>query len=480
MKIVTKNVNDLIPAHYNPRKKLKPGDKEYDKLKRSIETFGYVEPIIWNKRTNTVVGGHQRLTVLKDLGHKTVDVVEVDLDLNNEKALNVALNKVSGEWDAEKLEDLLRELDNDTDLDVTLTGFDLDELETLYSGSAEVLNEADDEIKESIKKNRKEKAGGLLKKCGGFAPFSVLDASSKNWQNRKKQWLSMGIKSEVGRDAVVLTRAAKFFDDMGVDKKYQNYTSIFDPVLCEICYKWFCPQGGVIFDPFAGGSVRGIVASELGYKYTGIELRNEQVEANRDNYEEIQLNPEYSLCDTKADYDVTDPIWICDDSRNMNKHVENGFADLVFTCPPYADLEKYSDDERDLSNKEYSEFIRLYKDILVKASNKLKNNRFLVIVVGEVRDKNGIYYNFVGDTIRILSEDCGLKYYNEMILMTPTGTIQLTCGLSFNKYRKIGKRHQNILVFFKGDPKTIIDDFGPVVKDEDIKKEVGDTEGGDT
>ena len=99
MQIEKKDINSLKPADYNPRKKLKPGDKEFEKLKQSIQEFGYVEPIILNKRTNTVVGGHQRLEVMKHLGYDQVDCVIVDLDEQKEKALNIALNKISGEWD---------------------------------------------------------------------------------------------------------------------------------------------------------------------------------------------------------------------------------------------------------------------------------------------------------------------------------------------------------------------------------------------
>lgn len=148
MDIIVKDLDSLKGADYNPRKELKPGDKEYEKLKRSIETFGYVDPIIWNKRTNTVVGGHQRISVLRDLGYTSVEVVEVDISLEEEKALNIALNKVSGEWDAEKLEDLLRDLSLDDNIDVELTGFDLDELETLFNGSIEEIEDTLEDVEE--------------------------------------------------------------------------------------------------------------------------------------------------------------------------------------------------------------------------------------------------------------------------------------------------------------------------------------------
>lgn len=119
--------DQLKAANYNPRKDLKPGDAEYEKLRRSIEEFGYVEPVIWNKRTGNIVGGHQRLKILTAQGAKEIDCVVVDMDIQKEKALNIALNKVSGEWDAPLLEDLLKDL-SDSGFDVSLTGFDLSEL----------------------------------------------------------------------------------------------------------------------------------------------------------------------------------------------------------------------------------------------------------------------------------------------------------------------------------------------------------------
>ena len=131
MNIEKKNVKDLLPADYNPRKDLKPGDPEYEKLKRSIEQFGYVEPVIWNEKTGRVVGGHQRLKVLTDMGITEVDVVVVDMDTEKEKALNIALNKISGEWDTEKLALVIADLQG-TDFDVSLTGFDPEELEDLF------------------------------------------------------------------------------------------------------------------------------------------------------------------------------------------------------------------------------------------------------------------------------------------------------------------------------------------------------------
>ena len=148
MQIERLKVEDLKPADYNPRKKLKPGDKEFEKLKKSIEEFGYVEPIILNKRTNTVVGGHQRLEVMKHLGYEEVDCVIVDLDLKKEKALNVALNKISGEWDNDLLTELLKELDQDGM--ANLTGFETAELDELFAGTEYNVSEDNFDVDEAI------------------------------------------------------------------------------------------------------------------------------------------------------------------------------------------------------------------------------------------------------------------------------------------------------------------------------------------
>lgn len=129
MEIRTLKAAQLKPANYNPRRDLQPEDAEYQKLRRSIEEFGYVEPIIWNERTGRVVGGHQRLKVLLEKGAEEIETVVVDLDEKNEKILNVLLNKVKGRWDIGKLADLLQELDEAGAMD--LTGFEDWELQSL-------------------------------------------------------------------------------------------------------------------------------------------------------------------------------------------------------------------------------------------------------------------------------------------------------------------------------------------------------------
>lgn len=163
MKIEKLKTKNLIPADYNPRKDLKAGDPEYDKLKQSIQEFGYVEPIIWNKTTGRVVGGHQRLKVLLDMGVTEVDCVVIEMDEDKEKALNVALNKISGDWDKDKLMLLITDLQG-VDFDVSLTGFDAAELDELFKDSLKEGIEDDEfDVDAELEKPLMTKRGDLWK-----------------------------------------------------------------------------------------------------------------------------------------------------------------------------------------------------------------------------------------------------------------------------------------------------------------------------
>lgn len=218
-------------------------------------------------------------------------------------------------------------------------------------------------------------------------------------------------------------------------------TSIFDPVLCEVIYNWFCPEAGIVFDPFAGGSVRGVVAEMLGRHYIGIDLSEKQVDANQMNADKL------GVC----------PVWHCDDSRNADAYIPDGSADLVFSCPPYHNLEKYSDHPLDLSNMNYSDFLEAYGDIIAVACRKLKENRFAVFVVGDIRDNKGAYRDFISTTKRLFMEQ-GLCLYNENILLEQYGTAPMRAAGNFRN-RKTTKVHQNVLIFYKGDTKAIRDAF---------------------
>jgi hypothetical protein len=318
-------------------------------------------------------------------------------------------------------------------------------------------------------------------------PFTVLDTRQGYWQDRKRAWCALGIRSELGRakDAMGASASSvysgtsewsgvrgprehrtnpggnllKFSPAMAITRNGQGYnggkiydgslskdgleansTSIFDPVLCELCYRWFCPEGGLVLDPFAGGSVRGIMAGLLNRRYFGIDLREEQVEANR-----IQHHLICPHCDIQ---------WKCGDSRTELPNYRGEMADFVFSCPPYADLERYSDLEADLSTMEYDQFLEAYRDIVAWSIVHLKPNRFAAFVVSELRtkDKHGSYRGFVRDTIAAF-EDAGARFYNEAVLINAIGSLPLRVQKQFNATRKLGRTHQYLLVFVKGDPR---------------------------
>lgn len=425
-------------------------------------------------------------------------------------------------------------------------------------------------------------------------------------------------------------------------------TSIFDPVLCELVYRWFCPPGGLVLDPFAGGSVRGIVAAKLGRRYVGIDLRAEQVAANREQWEQMRhyqtddemvevkisakmarlrfhgCEPDYiknvchaSCCDSKTSKTGTmitihpseqasiehlggvveggllqprkgerkcpfkttdhlcglhigpnkpfgciaspftlnrhntlivrnrykllkcyedgprlpayvafrsslnmifgmdeaaricahldegggdivanimpeihaklvendgikhgiaggsDPIWLEGDSRDLEQLYRDASADLIFSCPPYADLEVYSDDPRDLSTLDYETFRADYGSIIGKACAALKPDRFACFVVGDVRDKRGFYHGFPWHTVEAF-QAAGLKLYNEAVLVTAVGSLPVRVGKQFESARKLGKTHQNVLIFCKGSPKAASEalgecEFGSIQTEEFIQ-----------
>lgn len=229
-------------------------------------------------------------------------------------------------------------------------------------------------------------------------------------------------------------------------------TSVFDPVLCELVYRWFCPPGGTVLDPFAGGSVRGVVAAVLGRSYVGCDLRDEQVQANRLQWARIAGA---GLANMPA------PVWHVGDSRKIDTHAAGVQADFIFSCPPYADLEVYSDDPADLSTLSYGMFRIAYAQIIAATCRLLKPDRFACFVVGDVRDKKGLYYGFPWHTVQAF-EDAGLRLYNEAVLLTVPGSLPWRAGRQFTAGRKLGKCHQNVLVFVKGDPRKATEAIGPV------------------
>jgi hypothetical protein len=270
-------------------------------------------------------------------------------------------------------------------------------------------------------------ASGVVAKRFGAVPFTVLDTRQGEWQARKRAWTRTGIDSKLGRDAVAYSVDSSMYRYWPLD----THASIFDPVLCELSYSWFTRHGASIVDPFAGGSVRGIVAGAMGRRYWGSDLSARQIEANRLQAMDLGVDAE----------------WVHGDS--LETLADAPAADFLFSCPPYGDLEVYSDDPADLSTMEYHTFVANYKRIIRRACKVLRPDRFACFVVANYRDKKGHLRDFVGDTVRAFTEQ-GLHYYNEAVLVTAVGSAAMRVTKQFEASRKLCKTHQNVLVFVKG------------------------------
>lgn len=241
-----------------------------------------------------------------------------------------------------------------------------------------------------------------------------------------------------------------YYIDDDVAPAYETGTSIFDPVVCELVYRWFAGPDALVLDPFAGGSVRGIAASYLERRYFGIDLRPEQVEANR------------AQCDLLRE-DMWEPVWAAGDASEVLAGPGVPPAvDLVFSCPPYADLEQYSDDPRDLSNMRYGEFRRMHALIIRLSCERLRNDRFAAWVISDVRDKTtpgSPYRGLVADTVRAF-EEAGLRLYNDCVILDNVGSGAMRAAGNFQKSRKLVRMHQHLLVFVKGDPRVATEAAG--------------------
>lgn len=709
----------LKSLHEDPANARVHDERNLYAIKQSLQEFGQVEPLVVQAKSRKVIGGNGRLRVMLDLGWKECDVVLVDLSDAKATALGIALNRTAelAAWDDGALGRLLASLQGD---EVLVPGWGEQEVAALLAS----LNEG----------SLQAEAGRKLHERFLVPPFSVLDARQGYWRERKAAWVSLGIQSEVGRGSNLLHMSetvlkggkslraedARFGTQGNIAGDWTG-TSVFDPVLCEVAYRWFCPPGGRILDPFAGGSVRGIVAASLGFSYVGVDLREEQVKANEEQAARIlgqasrtrgepegtsepdaltpvqrvgpywlkrddlfayagtnggkvrallafikanapkhilvswcsrespqqeriarvakalgltarihvpdgPCTPESSLAEqagaaivrhkhgrmsvlkARAEKDAEktggllvpwgmeckeaveatrrqlanlpaevkrivvptgsgvslagilwglqdappawrekpvlavsvgaawedrvarlgppgakplsvksplayeepaeqrslegvalDPIyeakcipflepgdllwcvgrrealaapttgvvsggsarWLTGDARDLDKHLAaEERVDLVFTCPPYFDLEKYSDDPADLSNMTWQDFLVAYQGIVSAAAARLRDDRFLILVVGDVRDQDGNFRGLVKESIAA-GEQAGLCLYNEAILIPPVGTLALRAARIFTAQRKLGKAHQNVLVFLKGDAARAAASLGP-------------------
>lgn len=413
---------ELIPSPHNAR--IHPSE-QIRAIADNIQENGFLRPVLIDKE-NGIIGGHGGVEAAKLLELPEIPCVRADhLTEAQIRAYMLADNRLAemSYYDMDAVSKELAAL-SEMGFDLALTGFDLDEVQK----EAERLEQ----------ELRRHECPTSLKDVFVVPPFSVLDTRQGYWQERKKQWLDYGIKSEVGRgDNLTFAKSLQM-------SKNDNGTSVFDPVLCEIMYRWFNVPGGSVFDPFAGGSVRGVVAKCTGHSYLGIDLRAEQVGSNRKNAAGLGL-------------DTTGLEWVCDDSRNMGQYIADDSADMVFTCPPYFDLEVYSDDPRDISGMDYEGFTAIFHEIMGKAAGKLKKGRFMVVVLSDVRGPDGNYRGIVEKLTAALQEQ-GLQLYNDMILFNVAGSASLRARRNMHN-RKVVRTHQNVLVYYKGNTGNIQKDF---------------------
>lgn len=430
-------VGDLRTYHRNPRR----GNTVV--IAQSLTVNGQYRPIVVNAGTHTgrpneVLAGNHTLMAARDLGWSSVAAVTVDVDEDQAARIVAADNRTAdlGEYDDRLLLELLADL---PDLDGT--GYDEGDLADLERVLADAT--------ESNKYDGTGQTGALAERFL-IPPFTVLDARQGWWREQKRAWIGMGIESGETRDDAQTSgslqeRAAA----MGVTG-IATGASQFDPVLCEVVYRWWCPPAGLVFDPFAGGSVRGIVAAHLGREYVGLDIRPEQIEANRRNAGRV-VHPGKPL-----------PRWCTGDAASQQ--LVEGLppaVDLVFSCPPYADLEVYSDDPRDLSTMAYPDFREAHAVAVRQSCERLRDDAFAVWVIGEVRAKDGSLYGLVPDAVQAFTA-AGLDFVSDAILVTPLGNAQMRAARSFAATRTLTRTHQTVLVFCKGDRKRATRRLGEV------------------
>lgn len=456
-------------------------DERFAALKKSIqddpEMLNLRELVAYdNNGELVIILGNMRYRAMKELGYKDapVKVLPTATEAKKLRAYiqkdNIAFGQndwdlLGNEWDVAELEDFGLECD--------------------FLGGVEDVNL--DESKSEQEDSEEEKQLKLTDKFI-IPPFSILDSKQGYWQERKRNWKKIVVsQGETRKDLLFESYQTKYPElykktqkerkKMGIGfKEYidnyvspeelakysqtiQNGVSLFDPVLAEIICKWFTPyKGAKIFDCFAGDTLKGLVFAKCGYEFCGIELRQEQVDENNKQIANQELPIRY----------------ICDDGQNVAKHFDEQSQDLLFSCPPYFNLEVYSDKENDASNqKDYYDFVNILKKAFGDAYKCLKDNRFAVIVCGTVRSKkDGSILDMPRDVEKIFT-DLGASFLTEFIYAEMLTSASLRANM-FAKTRKPCKTHQNVLVFYKGNLKDIKNEF-PIlgISNEEINELIG-------
>lgn len=418
MQFVYKNLSEIKPYNNHPR----ISKEAIAGVMASYKEFGVIDPISITP-SNVIICGHTRYEAAKKLKLEVVPCICLELTEEQAAAYRVIDNRV-GDFSTWKKDVLCKELKAlAPDFDMSLFGFTSDD--TIQEDAT-----GDEKVQSVL-------AAGRLQVV--LPPSSVIEPKGKEYTTIYDYYKQLGIISSEGRKEDAIGKGLKELAENN-NMSSVNGTSIFNPVLCHCLYRWFNRENGLVFDPFAGGFTRGCVAGLNGYKYLGIELRQEQVAANVKKAKQLGISPKY----------------ICDDSLNADTYIKDETADLILTCPPYYSREVYSADQHDLSNMSPEDFIDTYRKILGISYRKLKENSFFILVVSEVRDEKDRYYRrFVMDTVDIC-KSFGLNFWNEVVLVNSAATVIFRARVAFKKNRKITSVHQNALIFYKGEAQEMV------------------------
>lgn len=409
-------------------------DKQrFNELCDSLEEFGQFKPVL-ALTDGTILGGNMRLKAFAKIGIDDIWVSILPTD-NPQEAFKIALrdNERFGYYNEQELAELTLEF-NLEPLELKTYQLDLGRTRPLSS------------LLEDFGPDQH----GSLNDTFGVPPFSILDTRQGYWQDRAREWDGlMGDVSATREGTLGMTSMA---NEKYGKEGFASGVSELDPVMCELMYKWFTPgEGAKIFNPFGGEPVSAFVAAYQGYQYYGTELRQEQIDETLKKVKGMESAVHMACGDAV----------LC--KELMGKEAP---FDLLFSSPPFYDLEIYSKDPADLSAMgTYEEFMYNYTEAFKQAASMLADNRFCVINVTEIRDKPGAYRNFVGDNVKLFT-DLGLNYYNDIILVNAIGTGAIRAARNMAS-RKVVRVHQNLLVFYKGDVKTIKDHFPKLEIDVD-------------
>jgi hypothetical protein len=445
-RVERRSLSDLVPYARNAKRH---SPEQIARIAASIREFGWTMPILIDPE-GTLIAGHARLEAARQLGLEEVPtmVAEGWSDAQR-RAYVLADNRLAeAAWDDDLLRAEIAEIELEG-LDLNLTGFDPDEIARLLEEPLPPLSKPQD--------------NPPLSETFLVPPLSILDKRQGYWTERGRRWReAYNFTTDESRANVETWGSKESRSD--VARKHAELTaqnvSMFDPVLAEVLLTWFSAEDDLVIDPFAGGAVRGLVAGDLGRRYFGVDLREAQVEHNR------------GLLREEAAERVE---WVVGDGAEEIEKLEEGSADFSLACPPYFNLEKYSDDPRDLSAMSWDDFLQVYRRTIAATVRALRPNSFAAWTVGEVRTRGSVgeYLGLVPETIRAFV-DAGAPLYNECILVEPGGTKGLRAARPMQASRKVAKTHQNVLIFVKGDPREAAARMGALEIPETEEPEEGE------